>query len=63
MCYSSCEGWRNYRKEAAREAEGRREAKPAETTESQVQAEESRMWAYLARLEEAAEKDRVRENA
>ena len=63
MCYSSCEGWRNYRKEAAREAEGRPESKPAGTPDPQVQAEESRMWAYLARLQEAAEKDRIRENA
>lgn len=63
MCYSSCAGWRNYRKEAAREAEDRPETRPAETSEPQVQAEESRMWAYLARLEETAEKDRVRENA
>ncbi|MFE4544013.1 hypothetical protein [Arthrobacter sp. NPDC056727] len=63
MCYSSCEGWRNYRKEAAREAEGHPEARPAETPEPTVQAEESRMWAYLARLQETAEKDRIRENA
>ena len=63
MCYSWCEGWRIYRKEAAREAEGRPESKPAETPDPQVQAEESRMWAYLARLQEAAEKDRIRENA
>ncbi|RAM36354.1 hypothetical protein ACHMXB_06675 [Arthrobacter sp. UC242_113] len=65
MCYSSCEGWRNYRKEAAKEAEGRPEARPAETPEPQVQAEESRMWAYLARLEETADRDRdrIRENA
>ncbi|APX03897.1 hypothetical protein [Arthrobacter sp. QXT-31] len=63
MCYSSCEGWRNYRKEAARKAKGRPESKPAGTPDPQVQAEESRMWAYLARLQEAAEKDRIRENA
>jgi hypothetical protein len=65
MCYSSCEGWRSYRKEAAKEAEARPEARPAETPEPQVQAEESRMWAYFARLEETAdrERDRIRENA
>jgi hypothetical protein len=61
MCYSSCEGWRNYNKDAAREAEGRRETMPKDVPEPQVQAEESRMWAYLAQLEESTiqEPDRV----
>jgi hypothetical protein len=64
MCYSSCEGWRNYKKDAAREAEGRRETMPTDVPEPQVQAEESRMWAYLAQLEESTirEPDRVSEN-
>ncbi|MDQ0634076.1 hypothetical protein QFZ40_001985 [Arthrobacter pascens] len=63
MCYSSCEGWQNYRKDAAREAEERRETGSRETREPQVQAEESRMWAYIAQLEERAEMeaDRIRE--
>ncbi|MDQ1593458.1 MAG: hypothetical protein QOH40_14 [Arthrobacter pascens] len=65
MCYSSCEGWRNYRKDRARESnETRPETRSDEAPEPQVQAEESRMWAYLAQWEkDAAEKpDRISEN-
>jgi hypothetical protein len=55
MCYSSCEGWRNYRKDRARESnETRPETRPDEAPEPQVQAEESRMWAYLAQWEKDA---------
>jgi hypothetical protein len=63
MCYSSCEGWQNYRKDAAREAEERGETRSRETRETEVKAEESRMWAYIAQLEERAEMeaDRIRE--
>jgi hypothetical protein len=63
MCYSSCEGWQNYRKDARREAEERGETGSREAPEPQVQAEESRMWAYIAELEEQAqmEADRDRE--
>lgn len=63
MCYSSCEGWQNYRKDAAREAEERGETGSQEAPEPQVQAEESRMWAYLARLQESADMkpDRISE--
>jgi hypothetical protein len=57
MCYSSCEGWRNYRKEAAREAESGRETLPDEAPEPQVQADESKMWAYLAQLEESTDRE------
>lgn len=63
MCYSSCEGWRNYKKDNAREAQGRRESSPDEAPEPQVQAEESKMWAYLAKLEQSAAErpDRISE--
>jgi hypothetical protein len=63
MCYSSCEGWQYYRKGAAQEAEEHGEAGPKEAPEPQVQAEESRMWAYIAKLEERAEMepDRISE--
>jgi hypothetical protein len=62
MCYSSCEGWRNYKEDRAREAEGHRTTSPDEAPEPQVQAEESKMWAYLAKLEQsAAEPDRISE--
>ena len=62
MCYSSCEGW-NYRKDRARKSSERTETKPDEVPEPQVQAEESRMWAYLARLEKNAadQPDRISE--
>ena len=65
MCYSSCEGWRNYRKDRARESnETRPETRPDEAPEPQVQAEESTLWAYLAQLEESTSQapDPVREN-
>lgn len=63
MCYSSCEGWQYYKKDRARETEGRRETRPDEVPEPQVQAEESRMWAYLAQLEKSAadKPDRISE--
>jgi hypothetical protein len=63
MCYSSYEGWRYYRKDAAQEAEERAETGPKEAPEPQVQAEESRMWAYIAKLEERAgmKPDRISE--
>ncbi|MCU1533245.1 MAG: hypothetical protein JWO49_2816 [Arthrobacter sp.] len=65
MCYSSCEGWRNYKKDAAREeTETRPETAPDEAPEPQVQAEESKMWSYLAQLDESTvrEPDPVRQN-
>jgi hypothetical protein len=65
MCYSSCEGWRSSKKDATREeTELRPETVPEEATEPQVQAEESKLWAYLAQLEESTvqEPDPVREN-
>ncbi|MCU1519940.1 MAG: hypothetical protein JWN19_325 [Arthrobacter sp.] len=71
MCYSSCEGWRSYKKDATREKDASREetelrpeAVPEEAPEPQVQAEESKLWAYLAQLEESTtqEPDPVREN-
>ncbi|HEY8702625.1 MAG TPA: hypothetical protein VIM08_16930 [Arthrobacter sp.] len=55
MCYSSCEGWQNYRKDAARKAEERGHTGSPEAPEPQVQADESRMWTYIAQLEETAE--------
>ncbi|XAS69099.1 hypothetical protein V3C33_07540 [Micrococcaceae bacterium Sec5.7] len=63
MCYSSCEGWQNYRKDAAREAEGHGDTSSKETPEPQVQTEEARMWTYIAQLEEGAalEPDRISE--
>jgi hypothetical protein len=63
MCYSSCEGWQYYRKDAAKEAEQRGETGSNEVPEPQVQAEESRMWAYIAKFEERAEMkpDRISE--
>jgi hypothetical protein len=63
MCYSSCEGWQYYKKDHAREAEGRRETSPDVAPEPQVQAEESKMWADLAKLEQSAveQPDRVSE--
>jgi hypothetical protein len=62
MCYSSCEGW-NYRKDRARKSDDRQETRPDEVPEPQVQAEESRMWAYLAQLEKNAadQPDRISE--
>lgn len=64
MCYSSCEGWRSYRKDRARESEDSQETRPDKAPEPQVQTEESRMWAYLAQWEkDAAEKpDRISES-
>lgn len=54
MCYSSCEGWRSYRKDHSRETEDRQETRPDQAPEPQAQTEESRMWAYLARMEKSA---------
>ncbi|MBT2533833.1 hypothetical protein J7E83_17215 [Arthrobacter sp. ISL-48] len=63
MCYSSSEGWHYYRKDAVQEAEERGETGAKEAPEPQVQAEESRMWAYIAKLEESADlkPDRISE--
>lgn len=53
MCYSSREdfGW-GTKKDAVRKPEGLRETTPAEHPEPRVQAEESKLWAFLARRRE-----------
>ncbi|WP_104141209.1 hypothetical protein [Arthrobacter sp. ZGTC131] len=53
MCYSSREdfGW-GTKKDATRKPEERRDTAPAETPEPRAQADEAKLWAFLARRRE-----------